>query len=323
MTIYERQMKRLGLNLEQYSKLLQVPIEITKKLVNGEEFENMGINDFIRNNVLKKHNELENDENTALKVVEIKHESSEYQFEEEAMNWYMNEYDRDDFFKKIEVKNNIDFVRKYEFTCNVGRTKGKILSDSVYTRLFIKKIEEMGKATLPVLVKQMYDLYINYPESKERYKRKNEILGAFTNISEKRNNDIDLITWYKNFDFNDYFEHSKDKKSEVAKKLDMFSSSIYAIANKQYIPSNKILKKLKNYFDNIDNQETIEPVEEEIEVLDLPRQEEINFEDNNVQVVNEQEIRTNTQEDLLRRILITRLSQEEKELIRLFGGKVD
>ena len=76
MTIYERQMKRLGLNLEQYSKLLQVPIEITRKLVNGEEFENMGINDFIRNNVLKKHNELENDENTALKVVEIKHESS-------------------------------------------------------------------------------------------------------------------------------------------------------------------------------------------------------------------------------------------------------
>ena len=40
--------------------------------------------------------------------------------------------------------------------------------------------------------------------------------------------------------------------------------------------------------------EQIEPVEEEIEVLDLPKQEEINFEDNKVQDVNEQEIRTNT-----------------------------
>lgn len=321
MTIYERQMKRLGLNLEQYSKLLQVPIEITKKLVNGEEFENMGINDFIRNNVLKKHNELENDENTALKVVEIKSESSENQFEEEAMNWYMNEYDRDDFFEKIGIKFQNEFINKYEFTCNAGRLRGRVLSYSVYDRLLRHDTGYIGVKVLPELVKQLYDLYINYPESEKRYLRTNKLIKQYTC---KRNEDKELVEWFKNFDFNNYFENKESgEKTRIGKKLHINYSTVYALFNKAYTPNASVLKKLKNYFDNVDNQETIEPVEEEIEVLDLPRQEEINFEDNKVQDVNEQEIRTNTQEDLLRRILITRLSQEEKELIRLFGGKVD
>lgn len=321
MTIYERQMKRLNLNLEQYSKLLQVPIEITKKLVNGEEFENMGINDFIRNNVLKKHNELETDENTALKVVEIKSESSENQFEEEAMNWYMNKYDRDDLYEKIGVKSQFEFMYKYEFTCNTGRLRGRTLSESVYNRLLRRDTENIGIKVLPELVKQLYDLYINYPESEKRYLRTNKLQKKYIYTI---NRDIELVEWFKNFDFDNYFKTKKaGEKGRIGKKLDINYSSAYALFNKVYIPSGDVLKKLKDYFDNIDNQETIEPVEEEIEVLDLPRQEEINFEDNNVQDVNEQEIRTNTQEDLLRRILITRLSQEEKELIRLFGGKVD
>ena len=37
MSIYKRQMEKLGLNLEQYSKLVGMPIEITKKLINGKE----------------------------------------------------------------------------------------------------------------------------------------------------------------------------------------------------------------------------------------------------------------------------------------------
>lgn len=324
MTIYERQMKRLNLNLEQYSKLLQVPIEITRKLVKGEEFENMGINDFIRNNVLKKHNELENDENTALKVVEIKSESSENQFEEEAMNWYMNEYDKYDLYEKIGIKSQNDFAHKYEFTCNTGRLKGKIPSESVYNRLLRHDTGEIGVKVLPELVKQLYDLYINYPESEKKYLRKNNLKKQYTC---KKNGDKELVEWFKNFDFNNYFENKESgEKTRIGKKLNINYSTVYALFNKAYIPNDSVLKKLKNYFDNVDNvdnQETIEPVEEEIEILDLPRQEEINFEDNNVQDVNKQEIRTNTQEDLLRRILITRLSQEEKELIRLFGGKVD
>lgn len=321
MTIYERQMKRLNLNLEQYSKLLQVPIEITKKLVKGEEFENMGINDFIRNNVLKKHNELETDENTTLKVVEIKHESLENQFEEKAMNWYMNKYDKYDLYEKLGIKSQKEFMYKYEFTCNAGRLKGRMLSESVYNRLLRHDIGEIGVKVLPELVKQLYDLYINYPESEKKYLRKSRL--SKKNICRK-NRDMELVEWFKNFDFDSYFENKEvGEKARIGKKLDINYSSVVALFNKIYIPNDGVLRKLKNYFDNVDNQETIEPVEEEIEILDLPRQEEINFEDNNVQDVNEQEIRTNTQEDLLRRILITRLSQEEKELIRLFGGKVD
>lgn len=321
MTIYERQMKRLDLNLEQYSKLLQVPIEITKKLVNGEEFENMGINDFIRNNVLKKHNELEKDENTAFKVIELKSESSEKQFEEKAMNWYMNEYDINDLYAKMGVKSNNEFIYKYEFTCNAGRVKGRVLSHSVYSRLLRQNTKDIGVKVLPELVKQLYDLYINYPESEKRYLRKNELKKEYK-YTKKR--DIELVEWFKNFDFDNYFKTKKaGEKARIGAKLNINNSSVYALFHKNYIPNDDVLRKLKDYFDNVDNQETIEPDEEEIEVLDLPKQEEINFEDNKVQDVNEQEIRTNTQEDLLRRILITKLSQEEKELIRLFGGKVD
>ena len=50
MSIYKRQMEKLGLNLEQYSKLVGMPIEMTKKIINGKEVvENMQVNNFLRN----------------------------------------------------------------------------------------------------------------------------------------------------------------------------------------------------------------------------------------------------------------------------------
>lgn len=35
MNIYKRQMNSLGVNLEQYSKILDIPKKITKKIING------------------------------------------------------------------------------------------------------------------------------------------------------------------------------------------------------------------------------------------------------------------------------------------------
>ena len=58
--IYLRQMNELNVDVEQYSKLLDAPIFIVRRLVKGETLsEDMGLNEFIRNNILKKYNELE------------------------------------------------------------------------------------------------------------------------------------------------------------------------------------------------------------------------------------------------------------------------
>ena len=55
-------MKELGLNLDQYSKFLDIPKSITKKIINGngEVVEDMEINNFLRKNLFGKHQEVEN-----------------------------------------------------------------------------------------------------------------------------------------------------------------------------------------------------------------------------------------------------------------------
>ena len=62
MNIYKRQMEKLGMSVEEYSRLLNVPEIIVKKIVNGNEevVKNMEINNFLRKNIFNKHQEVEN-----------------------------------------------------------------------------------------------------------------------------------------------------------------------------------------------------------------------------------------------------------------------
>lgn len=137
---------------------------------------------------------------------------------------------------------------------------------------------------------------------------------------------FDYKEWANNFDIEKFMKIHYLTNRDLAEKLNKAYSTTCLFTSKKIITT-PIARDFYDYVNSIST--TIEePIEEQIdepsEVL------EVEMKKDNVEEVKEmikedvekEEINEITQNDVLRNLLINRLTEEEKTLIRLFGGKV-
>lgn len=318
-------MEKLGLSLEQYSKLMDIPIEITKKIINEKEVvKDMNINNFLRKNMFDKHQELENDvENTQLEIAKIKVEDkdifghpkiqkiiSKYPNDKEFY-WYLTEFDKDYYFEKFNVTSLTNLIHRYNFYTTNGRCSGQ-LSTSTIQRVIEKKYDQVGIEPLYDVSKMLYDCFVN--EKIEKDDNKINTRRRYV----RKNNDDDLLKWYKEFDFEDFLTKKDIKIKDFAKKVGLAYSTTRQIVKKSacYSPSNFVILKLKDYVES-------NPINEK-EILEQPKViEEIENKPKQVTTIeNPLEYSIQNENELLRSLIKERLTEQEKYLIKLFGGNL-
>lgn len=324
MNIYKRQMERLGLNLEQYSKLVGMPIEITKKIINEKEVvEDMQVNNFLRNNIFNKHQEIEKEENKTQEAINIKLNDSDVFSHPKIQNliqkypnseelyWYLTKFNRDEYFEKYNVASYQDLMRRYEFISYNGRIKGRVCHSTV-VRVISRLYDEVGEEVIYELAKQLYDCFEkgNIKEIDENNTKKFRPTPRKKEIKITQEDEDDLRIWYKDFDFHKFIQEHDMTVKEFGEKVCLAESTTFAFFKKyaQYKPSTSVLQRVKDFVESCDKIVEQITMEEEIMCENPIYAEEvgIEFEEN----------------DMLKELLKERLTEQEKYLIRLFGGNI-
>lgn len=371
MNIYQRQMRDLGLDIDQYSQMLEIPKSITKKIVNGNGEvvkNNMEINNFLRKNLFNKHQEVEkNKEEKKVETLNVKLIRGENSYESKKkwllenypeskeVQWYINEYDRDTYFAKNNIKNKADLMRRYNFSCNVGRLKKQEkVGISTIDRLVNKQYDELGIKSAYPLICQLYNcLELGYiediQESKKDINTKKGVRGF--QKKEYTEEEQNLRKWFSNFDLEEFITKNGISYKSFSNATGIAKQSIYSVKLKKYIPSCEILRNMKEFVSKfepviIPDERTAIVSEESImrpfesvtvtgnaKVFDIPEDRDIMKLDNAVvsngfittAPIGESTITPlyNESEEMLRNLLINRLTEEEKMLIKLFGGKIE
>lgn len=369
MNIYKRQMLKLGVNTYEYSKLIDMPYDIVKNYVYEKEGDyDMNIRNILNKNMISKHQEIEQDlDNAKIKANEIKLAT-----DEEYIKWYDEEYTRDLLFKKLHINSLIEFQNKYLITIN-----GKPASKWFYVMIVGKTNYEGHPVRQEIkkeFVKQLYDIIVC--DNASKYLKEEEIEP----IKKEPKKDIDLMSWFENFDINEFKKTNKLTNEKLAKKLDLARVTVsFLCCKKNY--SYKSVKKLYDYVMSIgydvEAKNEIEPFVKEVDnenLINEIRKAQINGETDKVEELKEQhyenlfkeddnnpaskittqvpeihyedvkddvktentdlvkllakeiknELQTqyNEENDKLKKMLISKLTEEEKELITLFGGKI-
>lgn len=387
--IYLRQMNELKVDVEQYSKLLDAPIFIVRRLVKGETLsEDMGLNEFIRNNILKKYNELEkNKVETQSKVVALK----------------IN-VDKNVLIQKYNCKNELELYKKIPLTTKPRYTNSKhfstneIISVSTFNRLMNKKsisleflmplLEQLKKyfdsetkenvvnedftenkktklenwwenfdlknwlvengISINHFTKEAHIGHVSYynivnkthQPSYSNLKKIKEFVDNFNKKEIKAENMKDskelekseLLEWHYNFDYQDFMKKNNLKTKDIYKRVSLGESTTKAIVSplKKYKPTENTLRKIKKYV------ESFEKKEEKMEEIEIIGEDIIETScETNKNVANSNEIEkldtfiekeekceNECLNDVLKNILKDRLTEEEKKLIEIFGGKV-
>lgn len=364
MNIYQRQMKELGLNLDQYSKFLDIPKSITKKIINGngEVVEDMEINNFLRKNLFGKHQEVENNkEEKKVEALGIKLARGDNSYDNKKkwllenypdskeVQWYINEYDKDTYFAKNNVQNKADLMRRYTFTCNKGRLKElKEVGISTIDRLLNKQYDELGLKSAYPLICQLYNCFeLGYIEdSKPKTNSKKGVKGfQKKKYTEEEQN---LRNWFNNFDLEEFITKNGISYKSFSNATGIAKQSIYSVKSKKYIPSCEILRNMKKFVSKfetkiipdertaiISEESVMKPFETKTvtgnaKVFDIPvnveHLKELEDNLNTFVALNNEESKIeplyNNNEELLRNLLKDRLTEEEKMIIKLFGGRI-
>jgi len=285
MNIYQRQMRDLGLDIDQYSQMLEIPKSITKKIVNGNGEvvkNNMEINNFLRKNLFNKHQEVEKNKDEkkmeALNVKLLRGENSydskkrwllENYPDSKEVQWYINEYDRDTYFAKNNIKNKADLMRKYTFTCDTGRLKGlKDVGISTIDRLVNKQYDELGINTAYPLICQLYDcLELGNIKAHGDYQPKYNNKIQIENKEEEQK----LKDWFYNFNFKDFCDKHEITTTQFALDIKTSGSTVKAIKKGTYKPSMILINKLYDYVNNYDNSNVETDLEKWFKQFDLEK----------------------------------------------------
>ena len=254
MNIYKKQMKKLGLNTKQYAQLINVDYDVVNDFINDNEGDySMGLKSFIRDTMLKKHQEIENDfENAKIKAIEIKANNNN---DINYLSWYENEYTPKLLKSTLHVRTITEFVRKYDL-----KYDGVKLSNWVY-QLLSNKREYNGHHIEPnkklEFIKQLYDILVN--GNKDKYKADKII---FEGVS---NNTQELYNWYKSFDFAEFRKKYEISNSEIANDLHISYSTMGHLATNDYFCIS-LIRRFYTYVMSMDEYNSIR--NEKTEILD-------------------------------------------------------
>lgn len=343
--IYRKQMIELGLNTKQYAQLLEMPYEVVKDIIYDKKGDySMGIKDLLRKNMMNKHQELEKDfDNTKMKASEIKMNEK---INNEIEEWYDKEYTVEMLKEKLNINSNKEFEREYDIMID-----GSKASHWFYACLLSKKfLDKIAINVKKQFIEQLYDIIVN--DNSSKYKANNKLT-----VTIKENNEY--IDWYKTFNSQEFMKKYNLTNRQIANDMNMAYSSACILTSGNYV-SRKGIKKYYEYVNEIeeknievldieDKQETYEAkVNENVidepyvkvvengnntilkpqpvilnvseikddEVLSMPRELAKNIADS----IDEHIAKTTN--EMLRKILINRLTEEEKTLIKIFGGKI-
>lgn len=303
MNIYAKQMKNLGLNENQYSKLTGIPVDILKKLLKNEKVseENMSLDDFFRRSTVKVHEELEsNNENTKMESIKIKMEDEKNN--QEILDWYNNEYTKDKLLEMTKCKSVDEFGRKYKIIVN-----GKRASRWFYTCIVGTNVHNVRKEVIAEFATQLKDIIDGNVSKYRDYATKD-----FGKTATKNN---ELSKWWAKFDFNKFQKEHNLKSGEMIEALKIPASTYYALKSKRGDLGEKWLATVKKYVDSIEGKKNEEP----IETLD----EVVNNEEP-IEIIDEMENATPMFDSnaYVRELVKNSLTEKEKWLITLFGGNI-
>ena len=130
---------------------------------------------------------------------------------------------------------------------------------------------------------------------------------------------VDINDWYNTFDFKQYLFDKNLRQQDVFPLVGLDRSTFNQIVNHvTKCSSASSMEKIKRVYDYIVNGKVYEEIKEETQVL-------ADDSTTNVEETKNEEIETTneTNNEILRRILASRLTDEEKELIKIFGGVID
>ena len=160
VNIYQRQMKKWGLTVKEYAKLLDVPYEIVKNIVyNKEGVYDKDMEEFLRSKTLDRFQEIEKNSNqTAIDVAKIKmsEENSDVN-NEQIMYWYKNVYTKEILFKKTGVTSITQFRDTYKIVIN-NKEAGQWYTYLCLTKNFYK---EYSLEIVQQYATQLYDIVVN------------------------------------------------------------------------------------------------------------------------------------------------------------------
>jgi len=352
--IYRKQMQDLGLNTKQYADLIGMPYEVVKDVIYDKEGDySMEIKNLLRRNMMNKHQEIENDyENAKIRAIEIKHNNKN------KREWYENEYSIEFLLNTLHLKTRAEFGRTYEIKIN-GKPASKWIGYCMMSKINYDN-HEVSKNIQDQYIEQLYDILVN--GNKEKYLRKDKIKVSDEkskrppkNVDEYKN---EYFKWFVNFNIKEFMKRHNLNNSDLANALQVgLCTTSYLVSKRHY--TKRTLQKLYDYVKKIekDNYDIIATeylleqeeksniqdidnslINEEIEILDTndatPDNSTTDIIDNSthqIELDNRPVVMMNNTEpsieiidnnEILRKILINRLTDEEKELIRLFGGKL-
>lgn len=353
--IYRKQMKELNLNTQQYAKLIDMPYEVVKDIIYDKEGNySMEIKNLFRKNMIEKHQEIENNiENAKFQAMEIKQKEKK---EINYFDWYENEYTINDLKEKLKLSSVIDIERNYDILVD-----NKKASHWIYTILLSKKEYDGHYIKLEKkleFITQLYDILVN--DNAQNYISKNKF-AKNENIALSRHEKEKVLLWYRKFDFKKYLKEKHLNCAELSQMIGISPSTMHYIVNnqKKRTSLSKQIIKVYTYIKTQDAKQNINDIREttlsentsEIEEsndknYDIVEEKADYVEDDNnatmklidnvikeedIEKIKEQpQVFTMKQEDeiinsndtILRKLLADRLTEEEKELIRIFGGKI-
>jgi len=303
--IYQKQMNKLKLNAKQYAELTGMPYEVVKDILYNKEGDySMEIKNLLRKNMMNKHQEIENNyENAKIKALELKHESN-------SMNWYINDYTPELLTEILKLKSRKAFEDKYRIIVD-----DKLASHWFYTCILGKinyDNHEIRKEVVEQFVEQLYDIIVN--------KNADAYLKTSTDkIEVKHHKKTSILKWFKNFDFKKYLKENDISRGELARICGVNYTTLCHLMNKGKKANyeTEAMRKIYNYIHDInEDNETSDTL---MQLREMQNNEPVFIsqkEEPKIEIIN------NDNDEILRKILINRLTEEEKELIRLFGGKI-
>lgn len=315
--IYRKQMQALGLNAKQYAKLIDMPYEVVKDMIYQKEGEySMEIGNLLRKDMFKKHQEIEsNFDQAKIEAEEIKLQDKKI----DPMKWYQEEYTQNMLAKKINSTSTPEFIRRYNIIIN-GKKPSKWHTYAILSKNQ-KHLNNVRPEVIEQYVEQLYDIFVNNNDEKylntnfesssteEKTTRGTTKKYNLTLQEQKKKTMKKQYDWYNNFDFKKYMIENNLTTQQLGEMIGITSYSSASKAFCKRYASLNIVKKLYNYFNNITVVNQSNPIE-------LKSNEVLN-------PLKAMETQSVDKDNLLRKILIDRLTDQEKELIRIFGGKID
>ena len=320
--IYLKQMQRLGLNPKQYATLIDMPYEVVKDFIYEREGEyDMTIKELLRRNMLEKHQDVEeNYQDAKLKATEIKFRNND-----DKREWYEKDYSIELLLKTLHLKTRAEFGRTYEIMIN-GKPASKWIGYCMMSKINYDN-HEVSKDIQDQYIEQLYDILVN--GNRKKYLRKDSIKVSDEKskrppkkVDEYKN---EYFKWFVDFDIKGFMKKYNLNNNDLADALNVgVCTTSYLVSKRHY--TKRTLQKLYDYVNSCEgkcstNDEMFVKMAEndELEGANVECEEPTNekMDDSSTEIIVE-----NDNNDILRRILANRLTDEEKELIKIFGGKI-